>query len=642
MTSTRLPDVGGLGELVEIGRGGFAVVYRGRDDRFSRDVAVKVLPSGLDEAGLSRFARECRAAGALSGHPHIVTVHDSGVTASGHPYLVMELLSGGSLAERIGDGLAWQEVAELGVRLSGALETAHRAGVLHRDVKPENVLFSAYGDPKLVDFGIATVRGGYETRSSVVTATLAHAAPEIVSGGRGTVASDVYSLASTLYQALRGRPAFLNEDDETFVPLIARIVSTPVPDLRQHGVPNDISSVVELGMAKEPAQRPASARELAELLRTAAARYGLSLPAPVVDPGVARSTQPIRRPVDADGRPLIPAGGAPEIPATNGGRQATVRRPPEPAGAAVAEPPARRRTPLLVGWAVVALLLLAGAGWALARHGGMDPSSLLADRANTTLASDGVTTTSSPSATSKAAPSVPASVSPQPSSLAPRLIRQPPGNPNVTQPQYVAPVIPRVVSSPQPPRPRTSSITSSQQPAPPLVAPGSPQSVVSGGVVITHRQGGDPNAAADQIRVTVTWGQPSSGGAVYRYCLYWTVMQGVSPGARQAGGCTTARSYGMTIPTVDPADSWLRWEVVASNSAGSSRAVAAAPQVPYLVGGTDYDATQKLRGAGLRPNYKPLGPPPTPEQNYLVVRQSPTSGVLAGSSYVVIEFYEQQ
>ena len=274
----------GYDDLRAIGRGGFGVVYQGRDRRFARDVAVKVLNGTLDETMTARFERECHAVGALSGHPHIVVVHDSGTTDEGRVYLVMELLSGGSLADRLASSgpQPWPTAAELGVQLGGALETAHRGGVLHRDVKPENVLFSAYRQPKLVDFGIATVRGGFETKSASVSASLAHAAPEILAGKRSSTASDVYALGSTLFQVLTGHPAFVEPEDETLFPLLARISSDPVPDLRLQGVPDRVASVIEKAMAKAPEDRHASALEFALALQQAGLAHGQVLSSPVV------------------------------------------------------------------------------------------------------------------------------------------------------------------------------------------------------------------------------------------------------------------------------------------------------------------------------------------------------------------------
>lgn len=182
-----------------VGRGGFASVYRARQPAFDRDVAIKVLTQSITDEARMRFERECVAIGGLSGHPNIVTVYEHGMTPDGSAYIVMEFLDGGSLADRVSRSgpLPWTTVCEIGVKLAGALESAHRRSVLHRDLKPDNVLVSRFDEFKLGDFGIARVTGRDVTAEGFITATPAHAPPEILSGGDPKVASDVYSLAST-------------------------------------------------------------------------------------------------------------------------------------------------------------------------------------------------------------------------------------------------------------------------------------------------------------------------------------------------------------------------------------------------------------------------------------------------------------
>src|SRR5438270_11774763 len=268
----------GYEDAAMIGRGGYAVVYRARQRSFNRTVAVKVLSvADLDDAALRRFDRERAAIGTLSGHPNIVTVYDSGFTAAGVPYLAMEYMAKGSLADHLRQSgpRPWQDVVGLGIRLAGALETAHRMGVLHRDIKPENVLMSNFGEPKLADFGIAHVIGGPETRSGPIGLSVPHASPEVIDGKAATEASDVYGLASTLFTLAWGQPPFLSEDDESLIPLLLRIATAPLPDLTGAGVPPSVQEVFEQAMAKSPADRLPSAVELAQALRPEQERPGV-------------------------------------------------------------------------------------------------------------------------------------------------------------------------------------------------------------------------------------------------------------------------------------------------------------------------------------------------------------------------------
>lgn len=258
----------GLVGLTEIGRGGFGVVYRATEDELGREVAVKVMSGPLDDRSRTRFERERRAMGVLSSHPAIVTVFRSGTAPSGEPYLVMEYLPGGSFADRLqaAGPIDWQSVVTIGVELCGALESAHRAGVLHRDVKPGNIMVDGLGRAQLGDFGIARVDGSPETKSAVITASIAHAPPEVIAGEKPDERSDVYSLASTLFELISGTPAFVRSGDESMIPLFARIVNEPMPDLRASGVPDALAVVLEKAMAKDRANRFPSSAALGEAL----------------------------------------------------------------------------------------------------------------------------------------------------------------------------------------------------------------------------------------------------------------------------------------------------------------------------------------------------------------------------------------
>lgn len=280
-----LPETDELGidgyeTIAPIGEGGFGRVFRARQATFARDVAIKVLAaSGMKDETVRRFERECRAIGTLSGHPNIVTIYDSGISRWGRPYIVMDHMSGGSFGDRLArsETIEHQSAVEAIVKIAGAVETAHRSGILHRDIKPENILLSAYGEPKLADFGVASIPGGYQTHTGAITASLAHAAPEVLEGQKATRAVDVYALGSTLFALIDGRPAFSPTDDGGLQSLIARTLTQPVPDLREKGVPGGVCTVIETAMAKDPTTRFDSVEDFATALQRAQSAAGWSV-----------------------------------------------------------------------------------------------------------------------------------------------------------------------------------------------------------------------------------------------------------------------------------------------------------------------------------------------------------------------------
>jgi ATP/maltotriose-dependent transcriptional regulator MalT len=254
-----------------IGRGGFGVVYLCQQCALDRAVAVKVLASTIDSDpdNVERFLREQQAMGKISGHPNVVQVLQVGTTEAGHPFIVMPYHSSGSLERQIRDNgpLPLDEALRIVVKVAGALETVHRAGILHRDIKPANVLLTDYGEPQLTDFGIARVEGAFHTATGVITGSPAFTAPEVLRDGRSSVASDVYGLAATLFSTLSGHAAFERRSGEGLVAQFLRITAEPVPDLRPDGMPEDVCGVIESAMARDPADRPASAAAFGHLLR---------------------------------------------------------------------------------------------------------------------------------------------------------------------------------------------------------------------------------------------------------------------------------------------------------------------------------------------------------------------------------------
>ncbi|MFF0813678.1 protein kinase [Rhodococcus sp. NPDC003318] len=270
-------SLAGFDDAEEIGRGGFGVVYRCVQPSLDRTVAVKVLMADLDEETLARFVREQRAMGRLTGHPNIVGVLQAGTTDRGRPYIVMQYHERDSLDAHLRrDGpLDLAETLRLGVRIAGALETAHRLGVVHRDVKPANILLTDYGEPALTDFGIAHILGGFTTATGTVTGSPAFTAPEVLEGDPPSAASDVYGLGATLFSVLTGHAAFERRVGEQVVAQFLRITTEPVPDLRERGIADDVSAVVERAMSADPDRRPATAADLGDELRRVQVGRGL-------------------------------------------------------------------------------------------------------------------------------------------------------------------------------------------------------------------------------------------------------------------------------------------------------------------------------------------------------------------------------
>jgi hypothetical protein len=337
------PD--GYEGLTRIGQGGFAVVYRALDTRFDRIVALKILRSdSLNERQLRRFSAECLATGRVSSHPNIVTVYDAGTTAGHRPWLAMEYCSGGSLAEKVArlGPLAASEVISVGIRLCGALTAAHDAGVLHRDVKPHNVLLTSYGEPALADFGIASVGLTNGTATETAAYTVVHAAPEILEGNAGTPAADLYSLGSTLYTLLAGQAPFAAEASIGLAPLVSRILRNDLPAITRPGVPPGLELLLRKSMAAQPRDRPASAAELGEHFADLARRLAREQPASGLMAGTGSADVPAsRRATTPASRPAAPPAARPAAPPARPAARSAARPAVVPA-AGPTPPPASR------------------------------------------------------------------------------------------------------------------------------------------------------------------------------------------------------------------------------------------------------------------------------------------------------------
>jgi len=334
---TVLADRYELGAM--LGRGGMGTVYDGIDRRLGRSVAVKVLRADLAEQARARrrFETEARAAARLV-HPNVVTVFDSGED-DGVPFLVMERLPGRTLADELAAGaLHVDRARDVGREMLAALAAAHDAGILHRDIKPGNVLLTADGHAKVSDFGIAkTVDDADQTQTAELLATVRYLAPERLAGASATPRSDLYSVGVVLYEAVSGRRAFDGENAAATMRAVERGIAAPLPAT----VPRDLAAVVECAMSRDVEARFGSAAQMAAALMVATEPDAT---VPVAD------TEPLERATTTEPtRTLAPAPS--ETAPARGGRS-----------------PRRLLAALLAGLAVV---LLAGIVWS---HRGGSPS----------------------------------------------------------------------------------------------------------------------------------------------------------------------------------------------------------------------------------------------------------------------------
>jgi serine/threonine protein kinase len=263
-----------LGERYELGdrlgTGGMGRVFRGSDRVLGRTVAVKILAPHLaeDASAVSRFQREARSAAGLN-HPSIVSVYDSG-SENGWHYLVMEHVDGRTLAQIVREEgpLLPHRAAEIAAELARALSEAHAAGIVHRDVKPGNVMVTPEGQAKVVDFGIAAaVSSDRVAETAAVLGTVSYLAPEQVRGRRADPRSDLYALGVVLYEMLTGRPPFVA--DAPLAVAYKHLEEDPAPPSEVNPeVPPALEAVVLRALAKDPGDRyPSAEAVLADLER---------------------------------------------------------------------------------------------------------------------------------------------------------------------------------------------------------------------------------------------------------------------------------------------------------------------------------------------------------------------------------------
>ncbi|HVE71840.1 MAG TPA: protein kinase [Thermoanaerobaculia bacterium] len=285
-------------EIVEpIGSGGMGDVYRARDTRLDRDVAVKVLPEkvGRDAEARMRFEREAKAVAALT-HPNILAIHDIG-SENGSAFSVTELLEGETLRKRINGGpIQWRRAAEIGAAIADGLAAAHAKGIIHRDLKPENIFLTTDGRVKILDFGIAQLvraeptpseeidttslpTAPLKTEPGAVIGTAGYMAPEQLRGEPVDARTDIFSLGTLLYEMTTGKPAFIRG---TVIDSLSAIL-TDNPDVftvSEKLIPYELARVIQRCLEKKREERFQSARDLSFALRAVGTSTALSFEAP--------------------------------------------------------------------------------------------------------------------------------------------------------------------------------------------------------------------------------------------------------------------------------------------------------------------------------------------------------------------------
>jgi serine/threonine protein kinase len=375
--------------LEQLGEGGMAVVYKAYDSHLDRAVAVKVILPGFEQSEnfLKRFEREAQALARLV-HPNIVRVLDYG-HQQGLPYLVMEYLPGGTLKQKTGRPMPWQEAAHLLAPIARALAYAHQVGILHRDIKPSNILITHSGEPMLSDFGLAKllqVQDGVDlTGSTGVIGTPAYMAPEQMVGGKVDRRVDIYALGIVFYELVTGRTPYRAD---TPAAIMVKVVTEPLP--RPTSFMADLPEMVEFAilkaLEKDPENRFQNMEDFALALErfaaerapasTASASAPTSVPAPTIEPTPKPAPAPTASTIEPTPAPAptpTPSGAVPASQSTVPAEavlpenepvstEAGAPLPQEPAEAAEASAAPKKKWP---GWAIglaslIGLLLVGG------------------------------------------------------------------------------------------------------------------------------------------------------------------------------------------------------------------------------------------------------------------------------------------
>lgn len=372
------PALPGFDYLDTLGSGGFADVYLYEQHLPRRRVAVKVLSGGaLDTEATLRFRDEANVMAQLSSHPSILTVFQAGIAQSGEAYLVMEYCALPNYGTRFRrETISLEEALSVGVQIAGAVETAHRAGILHRDIKPANILVTDFNRPALADFGIAAVLG---SSVAIDAYSVPWAAPESFGeGGVLRATSDVYSLAATIYTLLAGRAPFeLTGGDNSPEAMIQRMRTTPAPPTGRADVAPDLEAELATALSPSPAARHTSALSFGRALQQLQRVRGLAVTTmdaiddPFVRTGSTATTRPATAPTGSFAQSTTSPPTEPSVRAAARPLESTVRRAPSEPTAPVYTAQARRRARwpgilldivLVLGVAGAAAFLLLGGG----------------------------------------------------------------------------------------------------------------------------------------------------------------------------------------------------------------------------------------------------------------------------------------
>ncbi|MCR2053037.1 protein kinase [Actinomyces bowdenii] len=380
------PVIAGFTYLSDLGAGGYSTVYLFEQQMPRREVAVKVMNADVEDRTASRFESEANLMARVSSHPAILSIYGAGVSTDGHPFLVMEYCPPPQLGAILREGpLNVPESLSTAIQIAGAVETAHRAGIVHRDIKPANILFTTYRRPVLSDFGISAMSGP-EGSEELRGMSVPWAPPEQLVGMRSAnPASDVYSLGATTFAMLTGRSPFEFDGVPDVYELSRRIVKDPLPPLGRQDAPPSLHRVLSVAMDKNPDSRYPTALAFARALQQVQAE--LDLPITTVDLFHEADTAATRSTRTEEDDEATHMGVFSRVEVTSDGIAMRVDDPPaahsptssqyrgrEAEEEAELAKPGRLRM-VIGGMLVIALVVIIGAmGWAKLRGGTEPPS----------------------------------------------------------------------------------------------------------------------------------------------------------------------------------------------------------------------------------------------------------------------------